>query len=772
MEHLFSWPENTSDYPLVTIKAIPNPNILEYKKNDRTECVSFFEPKTPYLGFHVARSTTAASKLSDYPSVRGVDIEKLWNGDLRGSSQELEGKSGEEVSFYVASFLQAWLYFGLLESVLGTRVDDSYLVRSHTDRRPFLYSRGLLCCLHNEVFKHLSEEERELVGWNIVNELDFTRKWIGRLVTWGYSTMRDRYDREFPLLTTFLDCILPSIVRLAEAIDMARVLNFGDHEATLWGVRSWPYPFRKQEEQATELQKLGWCEFQIEYMYNTVNRSTMDWMIAIRLNQDPAGHETCTKTQCDRNNVDSSTYEQSHVTKDCLCSALKPDVQQVIQILKNHGIPIIVLHESHEEIKLSIMNSTTMEPTGYLAISHVWADGLGGSTETGLLQCQARRLLKLLSPFKSFSVSSHFWLDTLCIPRSDPDAYMAALIGIRTVYLNAKVVVVLDRMIETCSDGDPWVLLFARIHLSPWVQRMWTYEEAVLAKRLAFVLKDGKSLWFDEGETWPKFGDALKVVYRSLGRNLITLRSVNTDIGTIQNAFRYRLTNARNEEFLSVAGILGLDTTELLKVHGEARTCRFWVLLKHVPLLAPFHDGPKLSVPGFRWAPSTLMSIASQSIRGVPGIEAECTTEGLIGSYGMIRHETLPFSQGFFTIVFGGDPHIVGDEPQEITLMCQDRKNQFQQLNENNVLGFDHIIFIGPNQGMPKPGSTGIGIGVLKLDQTVPDTAIKKYQWIGRIQYEGRARDRAGTFDEPNIPQANKSVDALGHWVIEKICLT
>ena len=166
------------------------------------------------------------------------------------------------------------------------------------------------------------------------------------------------------------------------------------------------------------------------------------------------------------------------------------------------------------------------------------------------------------------------------------------------------------------------------------------------------------------------------------------------------------------------------------------------------------------------------MSTASQSIRGVPGIEAECTTEGLIGSYDMIRHETLPFSQGFFTIVFGGDPHIVGDEPQEITLICQDRKNQFQQLNENNVLGFDHIIFIGPNQGMPKPGSTGIGIGVLKLDQTVPDTAIKKYQWIGRIQYEGRARDRAGTFDEPNIPQANKSVDALGHWVIEKICLT
>lgn len=97
---------------------------------------------------------------------------------------------------------------------------------------------------------------------------------------------------------------------------------------------------------------------------------------------------------------------------------------------------------------------------------------------------------------------------------------------------------------------------------------MWTYEEAVLAKRLGFVLKDGV-FWLDEGESWPRFDDALKVVYRSLGKNLITLRSENVNIATIHRAFRYRLTNARGEEFLSVAGILGLDTAELLKVRAR-----------------------------------------------------------------------------------------------------------------------------------------------------------------------------------------------------------
>lgn len=165
------------------------------------------------------------------------------------------------MSFYVASFVQAWLYFGLLESILGTRVDDSYLVRADTDGLPFFHSRGLLCCLHNDVFKDLSEEQKESVVWNIVNELDFTLKWMRRLALWGYDTMRDTYDREYPLLISFLDCILPSIVRLAEVIDIARVLNFPDHEASILVVRSWPYPFKKQEEQATRLQRLGWCEF-------------------------------------------------------------------------------------------------------------------------------------------------------------------------------------------------------------------------------------------------------------------------------------------------------------------------------------------------------------------------------------------------------------------------------------------------------------------------------------------------------------------------------
>lgn len=167
------------------------------------------------------------------------------------------------------------------------------------------------------------------------------------------------------------------------------------------------------------------------------------------------------------------------------------------------------------------------------------------------------------------------------------------------------------------------------------------------------------------------------------------------------------------------------------------------------------------------------MSTGSWPIRGLPGDETECTTEGLIGTYGMLHHEALPFSPYYFTIMFGGiSPMNTGDGRQEIVLRCQDRDIQFGKLTEDSVLGFDHIIFTGPDEGMTTSGSVGVGIAVLKLHQTVPDTDTEKYQWIGSINYERRAKNQGYLFEGLDDSQTNPPVDASGHWVVEKICLT
>jgi hypothetical protein len=151
VEHLFALLGDPENYSQVMVREIPNSVILESK--ERIPALCFIEPTTPYFGFHEARSKTATSELSEYASTCNINTDELWNGNLRAISPELSGWSGKDRAFAIASFNQGGLNFGLLESALRTRVDDTYLVCIHPDfDRPFIYSRALLCWLHDEVF--------------------------------------------------------------------------------------------------------------------------------------------------------------------------------------------------------------------------------------------------------------------------------------------------------------------------------------------------------------------------------------------------------------------------------------------------------------------------------------------------------------------------------------------------------------------------------------------------------------------------------------------
>lgn len=108
------------------------------------------------------------------------------------------------------------------------------------------------------------------------------------------------------------------------------------------------------------------------------------------------------------------------------------------------------------------------------------------------------------------------------------------------------------------------------------------------------------------------------------------------NIGNIYNAFRYRLTNATQEEFLSISCILGLDTSTLIKFEGDERIKQFWLMLKWIPFNVPFLEGPKLTDEGFRWAPQTLMSPSNNRMGSrEEDATSECAAEGLIGIYTM-----------------------------------------------------------------------------------------------------------------------------------------
>ena len=75
-------------------------------------------------------------------------------------------------------------------------------------------------------------------------------------------------------------------------------------------------------------------------------------------------------------------------------------------MLEKEEVPVVVLEGGQLAVK-----GASEGP--YVAISHVWADGLGSTTEEGLPRCQVERLSKLASQLLP---GGGFRQDGPCVP--------------------------------------------------------------------------------------------------------------------------------------------------------------------------------------------------------------------------------------------------------------------------------------------------------------------------------------------------------------------
>ena len=130
----------------------------------------FVPLKTPWLGFdHDAMPLGA---FAEYPNTAGFDESKLWNANFRESHLDFKELSGTEIGRRVVALFQAWLYYGLLESVVGKKILVSYLMRQDIDGKEYLYSRNLHFCLQA---KHLRFVQTRKVSFGLA--------WIFNLIS-------------------------------------------------------------------------------------------------------------------------------------------------------------------------------------------------------------------------------------------------------------------------------------------------------------------------------------------------------------------------------------------------------------------------------------------------------------------------------------------------------------------------------------------------------------------------------------------------------------
>lgn len=224
-------------------------------------------------------------------------------------------------------------------------------------------------------------------------------------------------------------------------------------------------------------------------------------------------HTNCLNQKCLAYQVDEQTYRTKHSDEQCSCAHHGPHLPTLIFIIERGKIPLLRISQGEEPGSVSLCLEAHEAGGEYVAISHVWSDGMGNPHTNTLPLCQIRRVHQLLDELDRLTgslelmnkarftalfrrcrrrISTPFWLDTLCMPvgKDHKDTRAQAITQMKEIYQHAYHVLVLDAELERTSIRNNLMEGFLRVSLSGWMRRLWTLQEGVLASSIHVKFHD------------------------------------------------------------------------------------------------------------------------------------------------------------------------------------------------------------------------------------------------------------------------------------------
>ncbi|OJD31471.1 het domain protein [Diplodia corticola] len=766
MEHLFIHLDDRTVASKIA-EALNSEILLEEELNRKTSLIPPVEPYTEWRGFDHDQldddERTIQGELAEYPTARGWTIDRAWlEGDLREAHPDFRDSDlgPADVAKRVAAMVQSWLYFGLLEAFLEKGVHTSYFLRCGDGGTRYIHSGYLGFALYAWKISASHVDATKLLdsSWDSLRVVTSVVQLL-YLYTDPDTARGRRTEQDFPGFTESVAEIVPSILRLVDAISYARDLiasNTGSRIYVLQG------PSHMTAARDSRLLLRGWCPFLLRFCRDGLPDSVLDWLDGTQRSSVIGGHENCTYAECARNDIDPETYSTLHTEQGCSCSLVRPDSTKVLSIIDHGMIPLVRLGP---DSAIEVAHHDPRTVGNYVAISHVWVDGLGSVTEKGLPACQVGKLAATVDS-ASGSTNTPFWIDSLCIPEANKQR-KASIALLRDVYQQAASVLVIDKTITTCPLGNgalPEDFLWAIVS-SAWAQRLWTYQESYLARQVQFCMTDSTIITWDQKLPPSRSISTLTVIHTSLDQHLRRLRPPieqrrekiaqrKTNIGEVATAINWRSTSRVSDETLAVAALLLLDTRKLVDIPSDRpaeRMKQLYLLAKNLPHDIIFFFGPTMPSSPFRWAPTSLMARSPVNLdMADQGHSAICTENGLHGRYfALFVDSTLrgrPNSDlgNLYVCIVAGDDGICGINwftfPWQSSLEVE----------------YDTLIIREVDGAYLKPeiGNVVEAVAVRRKAQS-PDGLV--CDWAGRVtllKYETGDSEAPSPEEYPNLPTA------------------
>lgn len=152
----------------------------------------------------------------------------------------------------------------------------------------------------------------------------------------------------------------------------------------------------------------GRCIRQVIHLAHAFDADTFSWLSQWeRSSIRQEGHQQCSERGCIAYNSDMAHYETKHATHGCLCDMVSVPYDELVEIIRDGKVPLVSVHaeRSGSEQTLQLKVYTRTRASSYVAVSHVWADGLGNPRCNALPACQLRQFLNKVCCCRSSSLS-------------------------------------------------------------------------------------------------------------------------------------------------------------------------------------------------------------------------------------------------------------------------------------------------------------------------------------------------------------------------------
>ncbi|KAI6907534.1 hypothetical protein KC318_g1802 [Hortaea werneckii] len=492
----------------------------------------------------------------------------------RSFQPDLSSEQREEVQVLI----QTWLVLGLLHEIFG-----SYFTPEKKD-----VEKGDLVAL-------LREEDVQ------TQEVFLSTSQLPRLVDrWvrDHSALHGTEEGKV-LLEHLIQCLLAS-----HSFLVASNKRTGMHNAVLWsaaclgetleffvletlekGTRSLPTFWGECYQRpglAELMERNGWCPADVAiWLHAAEGVQALFYLSKLEqpLRKDHGkcqGSNVCQATQYDI----SKGGGMIHRCAGGACDILEVDVEAMKTTFDDGTFGLLEFSTSDtNELYIRVVpyhptDDGTETDTPYVALSHVWAEGLGNPVANALPRCQLDHVHKSVEQLRQeLGLQQRkllVWLDTLCCTVSSPKHRNMCLQQMQQIYRDATAVLVLDAQLAhfSASEVDS-VEISARLLFSTWMRRLWTLQEGALARRL-----------------WVQLAD-----------RPVSMEKVQEDVERI---YKDRLVH---------------NQLALMLAPNDQRLAAFWSAMRHAGRTVPnsllFFNGPRHSQEGLRWAPVSFLGSTS-----------------------------------------------------------------------------------------------------------------------------------------------------------------